>query len=157
MDERLVDPKLACAVPVIALFLTLNAVRRKGQGSEPRERDLIAALRTDPIAALFQPVEREIDVLEALLSTLDQTRVRLNIRQRARRVHFISRRRNSLLLLVAAKLTDSLQREVAFMTQDRTQLLESMLVIDFLIGPHVLKLHPSGTHPKESGLRECIF
>ncbi len=99
--ERFVDPAFAGSFGKIARLLAIDAVAGKRQDLEPLHRNLLATARTNPIAALLQAVEGEIDRLEPLLDLFDQAGMGLDLGQGARYVHFITGRSYSFLFLVA--------------------------------------------------------
>ena len=76
---------------------------------------------TNPVAALFEAVEGEIDPLEPFLDLFNQAGMGLDVGQGARHVHFITRRRYSFLFLVAPVIMHPRPRLVAFMIENLVQ------------------------------------
>ena len=59
----------------LALFLAVAAQQREGQRAQARRRDLLVALLAAPVAAVLEPQDRLVDLLERLALHLHQGEV----------------------------------------------------------------------------------
>lgn len=93
MSERFINRPLTYAANVIQLLLAIHAVTGKGHHLQPLRRDFLAALRTSSVTMPLEEIEGEIYRPQTLLGALDETSMRLDISQCARRIQYIARLR----------------------------------------------------------------
>ena len=135
MYERFVDPGFAGPARVITLFLAIDAVGGERQRLKPLHRDMFATFCTDPIAAKFQALKREIDRFEPLLDPFDKAGMSLDIGHRARHVHFVTWRRRRFLFLVTPILAHLGQSLIALMIEQFAQNPGSLLILGLFSCP----------------------